>query len=97
MRIIARKALREFWQKHPSSKGALEAWYADTNKAKWLSPADIRNVYRNASFLANNRVIFDIKGNHYRIVAAINYAFGIVYIRFVGTHKEYDCIDAAKI
>jgi mRNA interferase HigB len=60
-------------------------------------PADIKNIYRNASFLADNRVVFNIKGNKYRVVVAVQYDFGIVYIRFVGTHKEYDKIDAAVI
>ncbi len=97
MRIISRKTLREFWDKHPSARLALQAWYADTKQAHWKSPSDIKNVYRNASFVLNNRVIFNIKGNSYRLVAAINYTFSVVYIRFVGTHKEYDEIDVNKI
>lgn len=97
MRIIARKALREFWERYPDAQQALQAWYADAKQAAWKTPVDIKNVYRNASIIANNRVVFNIKGDRYRLVAAINYAHGIVYIRFVGTHEEYDRIDAATI
>ena len=97
MRIISRKTLKDFWEQHPDSRQALQAWYADAKQANWKSPADIKNYYRNASFLSNNRIVFNIKGNNYRLVVAINYTIGIVYIRFVGTHQEYDKIDAAAI
>ena len=97
MHIISRKALREFWKRHPDARQALQAWYADAKRATWKTPVDIKNVYRNASTIANNRVVFNIKGNRYRLVVAINYEHGIVYIRFVGTHQEYARIDAATI
>lgn len=97
MRIISRKTLREFWDQHPGAKKTLLAWYADAKQAHWKSPNDIKRVYRNASIVANNRVVFNIKGNDYRLVIAINYDFEIIYIRFVGTHKEYDSIDVTKI
>lgn len=97
MRIISRKALHEFSEKHPDCEQALEAWYHDTKRADWKTPADIKNVYRNASIVANNRVVFNIRGNQYRLVIAIQYQYGIVYIRFIGTHSEYDKIDAATI
>jgi mRNA interferase HigB len=97
MRIISRKALREFWEKHPDARQALQAWYTDVKRANWRTPSDIKNVYRNASFILNNRVVFNIKGNRYRVIVAIQYQFKIVYIRFVGTHQEYDHIDAATI
>jgi mRNA interferase HigB len=97
MRIIARKTLREFWQRHPDAEHALKAWYHDTKQAAWATPDDIRQVYATASFLAHNRVVFNIRGNHYRLVVAINYAYQIVYIRFIGTHAEYDRIDADTI
>lgn len=97
MRIISRKALREFWEIHPDARNALEAWYLDVKQADWKTPSDIKRVYRNASFVANNRVVFNIKGNHYRIVVVITYKWGIVYIRFVGTHSEYDKIDVTRI
>ena len=97
MRIISRKRLREFWEKHTDAQQALQAWYADVKQADWQTPADIKNVYRNASIVTNNRVIFNIKGNKYRLVVVVQYQYGIVYIRFVGTHQEYDKIDAATI
>ena len=97
MRIIARKTLREFWEKRPDAEQPLLAWFADAQRAHWKTPADIKRVYRNASVIANNRVIFNIKGNDYRLVVAIQYAFGIVYARFVGTHAAYDRIDATSI
>jgi len=97
MRIISRKLLREFWQRHPDAQQPLQSWYADVKHADWQTPADIKDVYRNASFVANNRVIFNIKGNRYRLIIVVQYHYGIVYIRFVGTHQEYDKIDAATI
>lgn len=97
MRIISRKTLREFWEKHPRAKIPLQAWYADAKQAYWRSPKDIKKIYRNASIVANNRVVFNIKGNDYRLIAAINYNFSVVYIRFVGTHQEYDKIDVITI
>ncbi len=97
MRVIALKTLRIFWERHPNARQALQAWYQDALHATWTSPADITHIYRNASILPNNRVVFNIKGNHYRLVVAIQYKFGIVYIRFIGTHPEYDKIDATAI
>jgi mRNA interferase HigB len=97
MRIISRKTLREFWNRHPDAQQALQAWYHDAKRATWKTPADIKNVYRNASFVGNNRVVFNIKGNQYRLVVAIQYQHGIIYIRFIGTHAEYDKIDATTI
>lgn len=97
MRIIARRTLKEFWEGHPDAEQPLRAWFANVKQADWKSPADIKRDYRQASFVADNRVIFNIKGNSYRLVASIAYAYGIVHIRFVGTHTEYDRIDAAKI
>jgi len=95
--MISRKTLREYWEKHPDAQQPLQAWYFDVKHSRWKSPTEIKNIYRNASFLADNRVVFNIKGNKYRVVAAVQYDFGVVYIRFVGTHKEYDKIDAATI
>jgi len=97
MRIISRRILREFWEKHPDAAIPLQTWFHDVGRAIWTGPADIKAVYRNASFLANNRVVFNIKGNHYRLVVLVVYQHGVVYIRFVGTHEEYDRIDAATI
>lgn len=97
MRIIAIKALKEFWKKHPDSEQPLRAWYAEAKNAEWEKPADISRLYRSASILANNRIVFNIKGNNYRLVVAINYNYRIVYIRYIGTHKEYDKINAKEI
>ena len=97
MRIIARKTLRQFWEKHPEAKPAVEAWYRDVRHADWKTPSDIKDVYRNASFVGNNRVVFNIKGNQFRVVIAVQYRYGIVYIRFIGSHQDYDKIDAAAI
>ena len=97
MRIIALKTLRLFWEQHPDAQQALQAWYRDTKRATWKTPADIRNVYRNASIVGYNRVVFNIRGNQYRLVVAVNYTAGIIYIRFIGTHQDYDKIDVAAI
>ena len=97
MRIISRKTLREFWERYPDARQALQTWYADIARADWKTPGDIKAVYRNASFLADNRIVFNIKGNRYRVVVRVVYQFGIVYIRFVGTHEEYNRIDAASV
>jgi mRNA interferase HigB len=97
MRIISRRTLREFWEKHPDAEQPLRAWYANAKRANWRTPADVKTAYRNASLVANNRVVFNIKGNRYRLVVAIDYQYSIIYIRFVGTHREYDKIDAATI
>jgi len=97
MRIISRRVLREFWEKHPDAAVPLQTWFHDVAHATWSSPAEIKAVYRNASFVANNRVVFNIKGNRYRLVVVVIYSHGVVYIRFVGTHAEYDHIDAATI
>jgi mRNA interferase HigB len=97
MRVISRKVLRKFWEKHPDARQPLQTWYADVKHAAWTGPADIKSVYHNASFIANNRVVFNIKGNNYRIIVVVQYRYEAVYIRFVGTHKEYDRIDAETI
>ncbi len=97
MRIISRKALRDFWESHTDAQQALQAWYADVKHAAWKTPAEIKREYRSASFVGNNRVVFNIKGNKYRVIVAVQYKFQLVYIRFVGTHQEYDQIDATTV
>lgn len=97
MRIIALSRLREFWEKHPQAEIPLRSWYADASRAYWKSPVDIKAAYRNASFLADNRVVFNIKGNDYRLVVAVHYNRGLMFIRLVGTHQHYARIDASTI
>ena len=97
MRIVALSTLREFWKQHPETEIPLRSWYALASRAGWRSPADIKAAYRNASFVANNRVVFNIKGNDYRLVAAVHYNRGMMFIRFIGAHREYDKIDAGTI
>ena len=97
VRIIARRPLRDFSIKHPGSKIAVESWYAEAIKADWKSPSDIKRKYRSASFLQNNRVVFNIGGNKYRLIVKIRYDLGIVFVRFIGTHAEYDRIDAENV
>jgi len=82
---------------HSDAQQPLQAWHFDVKHSRWRSPADIKRIYVNASFLPGNRVVFNIRGNRYRIVVAVQYDFGIAYVRFVGTHKAYDKIDAATI
>lgn len=97
MRVISRKILRQFWDKHPDAGQQLRAWYTDVKHAKWKKPSDIKATYQTASFISNNRVVFNIKGNKYRIIVVIEYRFSIVFIRFVGTHQEYARINAETI
>jgi mRNA interferase HigB len=97
MRVISRKALREFWEKHADAEQPLRAWFAEAKKADWEEPIDITNQYANARTIGNNRAIFNIKGNDYRLIVAIRYDRGLVFIRFVGTHAEYDEIDALTV
>jgi len=97
MRVIALKTLRVFWERHPDARQALQAWYHDAKQVRWKSPSDIKSVYRNASVIGNNRVVFNIKGNRYRLVAAVQYPHGIVYVRFVGSHKAYGAVNAETV
>jgi mRNA interferase HigB len=97
MRIIAIKTLREYWEQHPQAEVPLRAWYAEASHANWETPADIKAAHRNASFLPNNRLVFNIKGNDYRLIVAVRYSQGLMFIRFVGTHAEYDRVDATTI
>ncbi|NJM70449.1 MAG: type II toxin-antitoxin system HigB family toxin [Scytonema sp. RU_4_4] len=97
MRIIARSTLRQFWETHPDAEQPLKAWYDEASRAEWNSPTDIKSTYRNASIIANNRVVFNIKGNDYRLIIHVRYDIGIIFIRFVGTHFRYDNVDATTI
>ena len=97
LRIIAKKILRDFWDAHPDSKQQLKAWYQETSKAEWSGPNDIKIEYPSVSFLADNRVVFNFKGNHYRLIVKISYDYKMIWIRFIGTHAEYDKINAKTI
>ena len=97
MRVIAKKTLREFWSKYNDCEQRLKAWYREAELANWKNPNDIKIDYPSASILQNNRIVFNIKGNHYRLVIKINYKYQIIWIRFIGTHSEYDKINANKI
>lgn len=97
MRIIAKRTLQAFWQRHPDAEGPLLAWYREVLKEKWEDPADVKAKYRNASIIKGSRVVFNIKGNDYRLVVKINYGYAVVYVRFVGTHRDYDKINVEEV
>jgi mRNA interferase HigB len=97
MRDIAIKTLREFWRVHPDAEHQLRAWYDEACKASWTQPADIKTQFRSASILKSRRVVFNIKGNNYRLVVALAYNTRIVFVKFVGTHAQYDAIDAETV
>lgn len=100
MRVIALSTLRAFLAQSPSYADAREpmmAWYRQVNQADWASPAELKEAIRSASILKDGRAVFNIAGNKYRIVVWINYPYRVVYIRFVGTHRQYDRIDAQTI
>ena len=97
MRVISRKTLKDFWEKHPDSAEQLKTWFKDVSGAAWKTPQDVKKHYANASILQDGRVVFNIAGNKYRLVAWINYAYGVIYVRFLGTHRQYDDIDAQTV
>jgi mRNA interferase HigB len=96
MRIVALSTLREFWENpdYEDSKGSLDAWYREAKQAEWTDPTAIKAQYRNASILKGGRVVFNISGNKYRLIVSINYTIQTVFIKFIGTHSQYDKIDA---
>lgn len=97
MRVIAKKILREFWKIQTDAEGQLKTWFKEASKATWASPNDIKSEFPKASILKSGRVVFNICGNKYRLIVQINYLRSWVFIRFIGTHGEYDKIDADKI
>ena len=97
LRVIANKVLRDFWEMHPDCEQALKSWFQEASNAAWKNPNQVRNEYPSASILQDNRVVFNIKGNHYRLIVRINYDYQMIWIRFIGTHAEYDRINANKI
>jgi mRNA interferase HigB len=97
MRVVALGALRSFWDIHAEAEQPLKAWYDEARSAEWRTPVDIKARHASASFVGRNRVVFNIKGNQYRLVVAVAYRFQAVYIKFVGTHADYDRVDAATV
>ncbi|MDY6929962.1 MAG: type II toxin-antitoxin system HigB family toxin [Pseudomonadota bacterium] len=89
MKVLARNKLTDFMRKHASSRKALEAWFAEAERSDWQTPQDIKDRFSSADFLADKRVIFNIKGNHFRLVVKVRYQSGIVVVEWVGTHAEY--------
>ena len=96
-RILAKSTLKEYWERHPDTEQYLKTWYDTAMNADWKTPADVKQTYANASILKNSRVVFNIKGNSYRLIAKFNFEKQWIFIRFVGTHSEYDKIDAETI
>jgi mRNA interferase HigB len=100
MRVIAKRTLRRFWEDHPrnrAARGPLEDWHSQVQRADWATPAELKAQFRNASILGHGRVVFNVGGNKYRLIVQINYPYRVVYIRFVGTHAEYDAIDPESV
>lgn len=90
MKVFGRDKLTKFSQRHANAKKALDAWFSEAEGSKWKTPQDIKNRHRSADFLSDNKVIFNIKGNHYRLVVKVRYQNGIAVVEWVGTHAEYD-------
>lgn len=99
MHVISRKTLIDFYsiKEFNDSKGQLESWYYEAKHAEWASPSELKQQYRSASILKNNRIVFNIAGNKYRLVVRVNFESKTIFIRFIGTHKEYDKIDVENI
>ncbi|MGH7283685.1 MAG: type II toxin-antitoxin system HigB family toxin [Polyangiaceae bacterium] len=105
MRLFNRATLRDFWRRHADAQQPLRAWFAEVERAAWTGPAEVRSRHRSADFIGSDRIVFNIGGNKYRLVVTARYAkpsskpplAGMVFIRFLGTHAEYDRIDAARI
>jgi mRNA interferase HigB len=99
MRIISRSTLRAFWERpgHQDAEQPLNAWFREVSRADWASPSDVKAAFGSASIVGGNRAVFNIGGNKYRLVVSLNYAYRIVYVRFVGTHGEYDKIEAREV
>lgn len=97
MRIIKRKTLSDYWVKHADIKPSLQAWFAEAQNASWKSSDEIVKSYPYADPVGDNRVVFNIKGNSYRLIVKIHYNTGVIFIRFIGTHAEYDKINAETI
>jgi len=96
-RIFSKSTLREYWEKYPDSEQYLKTWYDTAMSSDWLTPNDVKQTYANASILKDSRIVFNVKGNSYRLVVKFNFEKQWIFIRFIGTHLEYDKIDANKI
>lgn len=88
---------RSFWEKQLEAEQPLKAWHDEALRATWKKPADHKAQYRNASILKNRRVVFNVKGNDFRLVVAVEYRIGVVHVKFVGTHAQYDAVDAENV
>ncbi|MDP3295634.1 MAG: type II toxin-antitoxin system HigB family toxin [Nevskia sp.] len=97
MRVIAKRSLRQFWSLHPDARGPLEAWHSEAFKATWTTPQQIKAQFGSASILKNGRVVFNIGGNKYRLVVAIDFGRQACFIKFIGSHSQYDAIDAETV
>ncbi len=97
VRIFAKSTLRQFWERRPDSEQYLKTWFDVASKSEWKTPNDVKKSYANASILKDNRVVFNIKGNSYRLVTKFNFEKQLIFIRFIGTHVEYNKIDANTI
>lgn len=98
MQIIARRTLRQFWDRHPPSEGPLKAWFAAVSHADWRSPSDVKGQFgTTVDFVGDNRVIFDIGGNKFRLIVHVSYAFNRVLVKFIGTHAEYDRVNPETV
>jgi len=96
-RIFVKRTLRKYWEKHPDSEKYLKSWYETSLKSDWRIPTDVQHTFANASILKDSRIVFNIKGNTYRLVAKFYFEKNWIFIRFIGTHNEYDKIDANTI
>jgi len=99
MRIISKKILKDFYEQsqYKDSKNALEAWRKEVLKLDWSNPKEIKDMYRSASIIGDTKVVFNIAGNKYRLIVTINYYAKIVFIKFIGTHKQYDKINIEEL
>jgi mRNA interferase HigB len=97
MRVVALKTIKDFWKKHSDSEQQLKAWYDEVIKSEWNKFDDVLKDFPNARIIKNNRIIFNIKGNNYRLIVAVKFEFKILYVRFIGTHAQYDKIKAEEI
>ena len=99
MRIVSRKTLRAFWERpgHEDAEQPLKAWFREVSRSDWARPSDVKADFRSASIVGDNRIVFNIAGDKYRLIVKANYPYRMMYVRFIGTHREYDRIDVTKV